>query len=265
MYLTHISLQRRWWLLLFVIAVLIFLILPIFIVIPVSFSDSKYLGFPPEAYSFRWYERYWSSREWMSSTRASLVAAVLTTIVATPLGIATAYSIRTMSSGLSRFIQLVILLPMVVPGILIAIGVFYIYIQLKIVNSMLGIVAAHTLLALPFVVLTMLAAFQSFDFRQEQAAMSLGASRFSAFLNVTLPQVKSSVISAGLFAFIVSLDEVVVSLFVAGGPNTVLTRRMFVALRDAIDPTVAAISTLFIVVSLALLTASALARPNKRA
>lgn len=258
----HISPLRRWWLVLLVAIILAFLILPVFIVVPVSFSDSKYLSFPPEAYSLRWYERYWNSSDWLSATRASLVAACLTTLVATPLGIATAYGMRGMSPRLAGMLQLVMLLPMVVPSILIAIGVFYIYIQVKLVNSMLGIVAAHTLLALPFVVLTMMAAFRTFDFRQEQAAMSLGATRFSAFMRVTLPQVKSSAISAGLFAFITSLDEVVVGLFVAGGPNTVLTRRMFVALRDAVDPTVAAISTLVIVLSLALLTASAFARPR---
>lgn len=260
----HISLFRRWWLVLLVAAILAFLILPVFIVVPVSFSDSKYLGFPPEAYSLRWYRNFWNSSEWISATRASLIAATLTTVIATPLGIATAYGMRGMPARLAGIVQIVMLLPMVVPGILIAIGIFYIYIQVKLVNSMPGIVAAHTLLALPFVVLTMQAAFSTFDFRQEQAAMSLGASRFSAFMRVTLPQVKSSVISAGLFAFIISLDEVVVGLFVAGGKNTVITRRMFVALRDAVDPTVAAISTLFIALSLALLTASAFARPGGR-
>lgn len=260
----HISMFRRWWLVVVVAVILAFLILPVFIVVPVSFSDSKYLGFPPEAYSLRWYRNYWNSSEWLSATRASLVAATLTTIVATPLGIATAYGMRSLPGRLAGAVQVLMLLPMVVPGILIAIGIFYIYIQVKLVNSMFGIVAAHTLLALPFVVLTMQAAFATFDFRQEQAAMSLGAPRFSAFMRVTLPQVRSSVISAALFSFITSLDEVVVGLFVAGGQNTVITRRMFVALRDAVDPTVAAISTLFIALSLALLTASAFARRSRR-
>ncbi|MGF7162566.1 putative spermidine/putrescine transport system permease protein [Rhodoligotrophos appendicifer] len=261
---SYIPAFKRWWLVLITAAVLAFLIIPVFIVIPVSFSDSKYLGFPPEAYSLRWYRNYWNSSEWLSATRASLVAASLTTLVATPIGIATAYSMRSLPPRVAGFVQLLMLLPMVVPSILIGIGVFYLYIQLKLVNSMFGIVAAHTLLALPFVVLTMQAAFATFDFRQEQAAMSLGASRFSAFMRVTLPQVRSSAISGGLFAFIISLDEVVIGLFVAGGSNTVITRKMFVALRDAVDPTVAAISTLFIAVSLSLLTASLFTRSAKR-
>jgi putative spermidine/putrescine transport system permease protein len=261
---THIPMFRRGWLVVLVAVILAFLILPVFIVVPVSFSDSKYLGFPPEAYSLRWYSNYWNSREWISATRASLVAAALTTLIATPLGIATAYGMRHLPGRLAATVQLLMLLPLVVPGILIAIGVFYIYIQLRLVNSMFGIVAAHTLLALPFVVLNMQAAFATYDFRQEQAAMSLGAPRLSAFFRVTLPQVRSSVISGALFSFITSLDEVIVGLFVAGGQNTVLTHRMFVALRDAVDPTVAAISTLFIALSLALLTASAFARTGNR-
>lgn len=257
---TDLPMWRRWWLFVVTVAVVFFLIVPIFIVIPVSFSDSKYLRFPPEAYSLRWFENYWNSAEWLAATRASFTAAILTVLVATPLGIAAAYGLHSMRSRMAPWIQLVLILPMLVPGILIAIGVFYIYIRLKIVNTMFGIVLAHTLLALPFVVLMMQAAFRSFDFRQEQAAMSLGAPRLSAFLLVTLPQLRISVISAALFAFIISLDEVVIGLFIAGGGNTLLTRKMFVSLRDAVDPTVAAISTIFIVISVCLLASLALIR-----
>ncbi len=260
---TSIPLWRRWWLFVLVAIVIVFLIVPIFVIIPVSFSDSKYLRFPPEAYSDRWYTKYWGSTDWLNATRASLTAAVLTVLVATPLGVAAAYAIQFMRPAVARWAQLILLLPMLVPGVLIAVGVFYIYIRLQIVNTMAGIVIAHTVLALPFVVLTMLAAFRGFDFRQEQAAMSLGASRLSAFLRVTLPQVNVSVISAALFVFIISLDEVIVGLFVAGGENTVLTRKMFLSLRDYVDPTVAAISTLFIIVSITLLGAIALIRPRR--
>jgi putative spermidine/putrescine transport system permease protein len=260
----HITRFGRLWLGATVCAVLIFLIAPIAVVIPVSFSDSKYLGFPPEAYSLRWYATFTSSVEWLAATRASLIAATLTMIVVTPLGIAAAYGINAMRPSWARWAQVAVLLPMLVPSILLAIGIFYVYIRLRIVNTMLGIVLAHTLLALPFVVLTMLAAMRSFDFRQEQAAQSLGAPPLGAFLRVTLPQLKVAAISSALFAFIISLDEVVVGLFVAGGANTVLTRRMFVSLRDAVDPTVAVISTLFIFVSLFVLGALALAGQRRR-
>lgn len=256
--------HRRLWLYAFVGIVLLFLILPIFVVIPVSFSNSKYLGFPPPGYSMQWYEAYLNSSEWLAATRASLVAATLTAIVATILGTAAAYYVNTLSPRAAQYAALLVMLPIIVPNILIAIGIFYVYVQIRQVNSMAGIVAAHTLLALPFVMLTVLAGFKSFDERQEKAARSLGAPPLQAFFAVTFPQIRPSVISAGLLAFIISLDEVVISLFVAGGQNTVLTRRMFVALRDAIDPTIAAISTFFILASLTMLGTVALTGRRSR-
>lgn len=250
--------RRRIWLYICVGVILLFLILPIFVVIPVSFSDSKYLEFPPRAYSLKWYEAYLDSSEWLSSTRVSLMAAVLTALVVTPIGTATAYYLNNLSPRMAQLVSLVVVLPAIVPNILLAIGLFYVYIRLNLVNTMLGIVLAHTLLALPFVVVTVLSALRAFDNRQELVARSLGAPRFSAFMRVTLPQIKASLISGGLFAFIISLDEVVLGLFVAGGENMVITRRMFTALRDSIDPTVAAISTIFIAVSLLTLTLGAI-------
>jgi len=254
---------RRAWLYALVTLVLLFLILPIFIVIPASFSDSKYLAFPPPGYSVKWYQAYFGSSDWLAATRVSLLAAFFTMLIATPMGVAAAYAIDSFSSRLARLTTAIILLPVIIPNILIAIGVFYVYVRLRMVNSMAGIVAAHSLLALPFVVMTVLSGFRSFDMRQEQVARSLGAPRFSAFLRVTLPQISPSVVSGALFAFIISLDEIILSLFVAGGENTVLTRRMFVAARDAVDPTIAAISTFFIAVSLAVLLLLALTTRRK--
>jgi putative spermidine/putrescine transport system permease protein len=254
---------RRWWLFALVGLILLYLIAPLFVVIPVSFSDSKYLEFPPRAYSLKWYQRYLDSADWLLSTRASLTAAVLTVLVATPIGVAAAYAINALEARFVRLGLVLALAPAVVPSMLIAIGIFYVYIRLGLVNSMLGIVLAHTLLALPLVVLTVLAGLRSFDMRQEMVARSLGAPRLGAFARVTLPQIRAAVLAGALFAFITSLDEVVVGLFVAGGDNTVLTRRMFVALRDALDPTIAAISTCFIVLSLAGFGAASLYRARR--
>lgn len=249
---------RRWWLYALVILILAYLIVPILVVIPASFSPSQLLEFPPRDLSLRWYENYLHSDGWINSTRASVQAAFLTMIVATICGVAGAYAINSFGKALGRLAMIIVLLPMLVPTILIAIGIFYVYIRLGLVNSMLGIVMAHSMLAVPFVVITVLSGLQSFDPNLEQAARSLGASRLSAFWRVTLPQIRPSVISGALFAFIISLDEVVVGLFVAGGNNMVLTRRMFVSLRDNLDPTIAALSTLFILASLAILAAAAL-------
>jgi putative spermidine/putrescine transport system permease protein len=249
---------RRWWLYGLVALILTFLIVPILVVIPASFSPSQLLEFPPRELSLRWYENYLHNEGWINSTRASIQAAFLTMIVATIFGVAGAYAINSFGKVLGRVAMVIVLLPMLVPTILIAIGIFYVYIRLGLVNSMLGIVMAHSMLAVPFVVITVLSGLQSFDPHLEQAARSLGASRFSAFRRVTLPQIRPSVISGALFAFIISLDEVVVGLFVAGGNNMVLTRRMFVSLRDNLDPTIAALSSLFILASLMILGIAAL-------
>jgi putative spermidine/putrescine transport system permease protein len=143
----------------------------------------------------------------------------------------------------------VLLTPIIVPVILVGIGVFYAYVKLKLVNSLLGLVLAHSMLAVPLVLMVVTSALRSYDMSQEMAARSLGASRLRAVLLVTLPQIRFAVVSSALLAFLTSFDEVVVAMFVSGGDNSTLTRTMFDALRDQIDPTIAAISTVMIVIS----------------
>ena len=143
-----------------------------------------------------------------------------------------------------------------VPVILIAIGVFFAYTKLKLNNSMTGLVLAHSTLALPMVLIVISAGLRSYDMNQERVARSLGASRLKAFFIVTLPQIRFSVITGALLAFIVSLDEVIVALFITGGKMSTITRSMFLALRDQIDPTIASISTIMVLItSVALLLA----------
>jgi putative spermidine/putrescine transport system permease protein len=250
---TQISHAQRLWLYVLGCLVLLFLILPSLLVIPLSFSDSRYLAFPPPSWSTRWYEAYFEALEWREATRTSFVAATLTMIISTVLGTLAAYSLHTSQSRYTRIIYATFMMPLIIPGILIAIGVFLLFAQLGLNNTMTGIVLAHSVMAIPLVVITVASGLKSYDITQEMVARSLGASRPWAFLTVTLPQIKVSVVSAALLAFITSLDEVVISLFIAGGDNATLTRRMFNALRDEIDPTIAAISTLLILLSVVLL------------
>ena len=153
----------------------------------------------------------------------------------------------------ARLASAFLLIPIIVPVILVGIGIFYAYVKLKLVNTLLGLVLAHSVLAIPLVVLVVTSALKSYDINQEMVARSLGASRPAAFLLVTLPQIRFGVISGAVLAFLTSFDEVVVALFVSGGENSTLTRTMFNALRDQIDPTIAAISTVMILVTSALL------------
>lgn len=233
--------------------VLVFLILPILVVIPMSFSDARFLTFPPRAYSTRWYEAFVSSPAWMSAARTSFLVALLATVVATPIGVAAAYAITYSSLRIMKLLRLLLMLPLMVPIIIVAIGVFLIYAQTGLLASVPGLVLADTMLGIPFVVLAVSAGLQSFDHTQEMVARSLGMNRLRAFMSVTLPQIRPSVLSGAIFVFISSLDETVVALFISGGEVQTLTKRMFTALRDEIDPTIAAISTLLTVTSFALI------------
>ncbi len=244
---------RRAWLLVLAALVLAFLVLPVLIVLPMSFSDSQYLEFPPRAWSLRWYRTYLGSPEWMAATRTSLLVALLTTLLATPLGVAAAYGLHLAPGRAARTLRLLLAAPLIVPVIILAIGVFYLWVKLGLLNSLTGLVLAHAALALPFVLVLVDAGLRRIDLDQERVARSLGATRVRAFTTVTLPQLDRSVRAAALLAFITSLDEVVVALFVAGGETATLTRRMFTGLRDQVDPTIAAISSLLILVSIALL------------
>ncbi|MEO7854114.1 MAG: ABC transporter permease [Rubrivivax sp.] len=250
---SQVTHRQRLWLYALAAAVLLFLTVPTLIVIPMSFSDSQYLEFPPREWSLRWYRNYLDSSSWMQATRTSFAAGALTMLVATPLGTLAAYGLFVSRLRAARVIHGVMLTPIMVPVILVAIGVFYVYVQIKMVNSLAGLVLAHSVLALPLVMLVVTAALKSYDMNQEMVARSLGASRARAFALITLPQIRFAVITGALLSFLTSFDEVILALFIAGGSNSTLTRNMFNALRDQIDPTIAAISTLMIVVTTVLL------------
>lgn len=250
---TQITHGGRLWLYVLAGLVMTFLLAPTVIVIPMSFSESQYLEFPPRVWSLRWYEHYFGSPEWMQATATSLKAGVFTMLLATPIGVMAAYGLFVSRMRIASLIFLILVMPIMVPVILVAIGVFYVYVQVSLVNSLLGLVLAHSILAVPLVVVVVSSALKSYDMNQEMAARSLGASRFRAFMVITLPQIRFSVITSALLSFLTSFDEVIVAMFVSGGENSTLTRNMFNALRDQIDPTIASISTIMIIVSTSLL------------
>jgi len=250
---TQITHRRRLWLYGIAALVLAFLVVPTLIVVPMSFSGSQYLEFPPRQWSLRLYANFFGSRAWMQAAATSFKAGILTSLVATPLGTLAAYGLFASRVRWVRALQAYLLTPIIVPVILVAIAVFYVYVKLGLVNTLAGIVLAHTTLALPLVIMVVTSALASFDMNQERVARSLGASRPVAFLTVTLPQIRFAIVSSALLAFLTSFDEVILAMFVSGGANSTLTRNMFNALRDQIDPTIAAISTMMIVVTSVLL------------
>lgn len=250
---TQITHRGRLWLYVLAALVLAFLALPTLIVVPMSFSASQYLEFPPRQWSMRWYLNYFNSTAWMDATATSFKAAALTALLATPVGTLAAYGLAASGLRAARAVYVLLITPMIVPVILIAIAVFYVFVKIKLNNSLYGLVLAHAMLAVPVVMIVVASALKSFDMNQEMVARSLGAPRWRAFATVTLPQIRFAVISAAVLASLTSFDEVILALFVSGGENSTLTRNMFLALRDQIDPTISAISTIMIVVTTVLL------------
>ncbi|TNC10010.1 ABC transporter permease [Methylobacterium terricola] len=244
--------------------VLLFLVLPILIVVPMSFSNARFLTFPPPGYSVRWYEAFFGNPAWMQAARVSLGVALATALGATLIGTAAAYALSMSGGRLARSLTVILLLPLVVPIVITAIGVFFVFAKTGLLATLPGLVLANVMLATPYVVTAVLAGLRGFDPAQEMVARSLGMNRLRAFLAVTLPQIRPSVVSGALFAFISALDETVVAIFIAGGQNQTLTKRMFTALRDEIDPTIAAISSLLTAASLIVVVLASLSARKAR-
>ncbi len=249
----------------FVGLVLLYLIFPVFIVAPVSFSSAKYLQFPPPGWSLQWYQNYFERPGWVPATFVSIRVAIITTILATTLGTAASLALVRGRFPGKGAVNSFLVSPLVVPGIIVAIGVYFFYAQVRLVGNPLALALAHTALALPFVVTNVTATLHGFDERLEYAAMNLGANRWQTFRRVTLPIIRPGVFAGALFAFITSFDELIVALFVSGTGAVTLPRKMWDSLRQEIDPTIAAVSTVLIVVSIVVLfTAEMLRQRSER-
>lgn len=246
---SHVPHRHRLWLYTLTGLILVFLVVPTFIVVPMSFSSASSLVFPPPGWSTRWYESFFEQEKWQMATWVSVRMALGTMVLATTLGTAAAYSLHVGRFRLRGTIYSLIAMPILIPLILLGIGLFFVYASAGLLNTLAGLILATTLIAIPFVLVTVSAGLKSYDMSQEMVARSLGASRIKAFFTVTLPQIKLSVISAALLSFIVAFDEVVIAVFISGGENSTLTKVMFSSLRDEVDPTIAAVSTLLIVLA----------------
>lgn len=244
-----ISWRQRMPLLLFAGLVMLLLVVPSLLVIPMSFSAGDYLEFPPREWSLRWYRAYFESSLWQSATIISVITGLVTAVLASLLGTMAAWGLLLMGKRLPPLLMMILTLPMTVPTILTAIGVFYVFARLQLINTIPGLVLAHTMLAIPFVVILVLSRLQSFDLNQIKVAESLGAPPTKAFFKVALPQIRFAVIAGAVLAFLTSFDEVIVAFFITGGGKSTITRVMFTSLRDQVDPTIAAVSSILITIS----------------
>jgi putative spermidine/putrescine transport system permease protein len=243
------STNRGAWLKLYSCLVLAFLMLPSLIVVVISFSAGTRLAFPPQEWTLDWYRQFLSSPQWLTALGVSLRVAAATAVIATVIGTLASFALyRKQGRGWAAF-RSILLAPAIVPVVLIAAATFMLMARTQFESRLLGVVIAHSALALPFVFITVSSGLETYDFTLDRAARSLGASALRSFFTVTLPQIKGSVAASALFAFLTSFDEAVVALFITGGSSATLAQRMFESLRDDLDPIIAAISTLLIAVT----------------
>jgi len=223
-----------------------FLVSPILIIVPISFSSSRFLDFPPPGLSLQWYEAYFRSDAWVSATVQSLVVGIATALVRLAVGSAAAMALVRGSPRMRRVGYQLLLAPLIVPVIISAVALYFLFARLQLVNTSLALVIAHSIGAVPLVVLIVAASLQAQNIRLEHAAASLGASRIVTIWRIVLPSIRPALIVAGFFAFLASFDEVVLSLFVSGPNTKTLPVQMWSGIREEITPTIAAVSSLLI-------------------
>lgn len=261
-----------WGYLLFCTLVFLFLIAPILIIVPLSFNATPYFTFTedmlnldPDAYSVRWYADMFTNSQWLSALKNSTLIAVCATLVATALGTLAAMGLAANNVPFRNTIMAFLISPMIVPVIISAAAMYFFYTRLDLSQTFIGIVLAHAALGTPFVVITVTATLGGFDHSLVRAAYSLGASPVYTFRHVTFPLIRPGMISGGLFAFGTSFDEVVVALFITGVEQRTVPRQMWSGIREQISPTILAVASLLILMSvLLLLTLEMLRRRNAR-
>lgn len=267
-------LQRIWHYAFRVICGLVFafLILPILIIIPLSFNAQDFFTFTPEmlaldpaGFSLKHYEDFFTNSEWQTATRNSLTIAPMATLISVGLGTLAAIGLSQSHVPFRRAIMAVLISPMIVPVIISAAGMYFFFSAVGLQGTYWGVVLAHAILGIPFVIITVTATLVGFDRSLTRASASLGAGPLTTFFKVQLPLILPGVISGGLFAFIASFDEVVVVVFVGSAAQQTLPWEMFTGLREQISPTILAVATLMVGLSILLLaTLEMLRRRSER-
>ena len=235
------------------VAVLAFLLAPILVMVPLSFSESSFLAYPIHGWSLKWYQNLFDSPEWARATRNSFIVAPLATVIATVLGTLAAVGLARADFPFKGTLMSLLIAPMVVPIVVVGVATYLFFAPFGLVDSYAGLIIVHAALGAPFVLTTVLATLQGFNHNLVRASLSLGANPIATFFRVTLPVIAPGVISGALFAFATSFDEVVVTLFLAGPEQVTLPRQMFTGIRENISPTIAAVATLLILFTTALM------------
>ena len=258
--------------LIFCACVFLFLIAPILVIIPLSFNAEPYFTFTEgmmaldkEAYSVRWYKDIATNPHWIFSAKNSIFVATFSTLIATVLGTLAALGLSQSHMPYRPLVMGVLISPMIVPLIISAAGMFFFYSKIGLSQTMPGLILAHAVLGTPFVVITVTATLAGFDHSLTKAAQSLGSGTSRTFFKIQMPLILPGVVSGALFAFITSFDEVVVVFFLAGFEQRTIPRQMWAGIREQISPTILAVATILVCVSILLLTTvELLRRRNER-
>ena len=244
-----------------------FLIAPIVVVIPLSFNAQDFFTFTPEilrldpeGYSLKHYRDFFSNSDWQHALWNSLKIAPLATLLSVGLGTLAAIGLSQPHVPFRRAIMALLISPMIVPLIISAAGMYFFFSRIGLQGTYAGVVLAHAALGIPFVIITVTATLVGFDNSLTRAAANMGADPVTTFFRVQMPLILPGVISGALFAFITSFDEVIVILFVGSASQKTLPWQMFIGLREQISPTILAVATILVVISIALLTTVELLR-----
>ncbi|MFS3128957.1 ABC transporter permease [Nocardioides sp. Bht2] len=251
-------------LVLLAVAVAAYVLLPILIIFPMSVGESSFMTFPPEGFSWKWYEALRDDPTWLESAVASLRVAGLSAALSVVLGTAAALALVRGRFPFRRGVLVVMLAPLIVPYVIVGLAVYVAFLEAGLTETTLGFVLVHTCLGVPYVMINVCAGLVAVDRRLEMASMNLGAGPISTFFRVTLPAILPNMLAGALFAFITSWDEVVVAIFMSGPTMTTLPVKMWSGIRVQIDPTLAAISTLALLVILASFALMGLIRLTQR-
>ena len=261
------SREQRWWQWAGWIVgglVLAFLLLPLLVIVPMSFTSGNLLVFPLPGLSIRWYLEVLGSVAWRDAAWNSLFIGVFATILALATGVPAAIALAGPNFRGKRLVVALVLSPMIVPIVITAVALFFFFVEVGLVGSYLGIILAHAVLGVPFVVITVTATLSGFDWNLMRAAASLGAPPSTAFRRVMLPLILPGVASGALFAFATSFDEIVVALFLAAPDQRTLPRQIFSGVREYVSPAIAAVATLLVLLAILLLATTEWLRRRSR-
>lgn len=242
----------------------VFLIAPMLVIAPIAFSSGTFMSYPIPGFSLRWFETVFTPYPWGLAFQNSIIIAVSTMILSTILGTLAAWGIDRLKWRYKTALTGLLVAPAVVPSVIVALALYFFFARVHLLGSIVAVILAHTMIAVPLVLITVSASLKSFDHNLVKAAASLGASPRRTFIDVVLPQIGPGVGAGAVFAFITSFDELIIALFLTGPSQITLPRQLFSGLRNQLDPSIIAVSVLLTTFTLSLLVIVLLFRALSR-